>query len=70
MPKKLQHQTRVLTYGELHLHVMEAIDAIRARWPEDTDARLLHRLVVTAQRIMDNRRNGVAVVMRRTDIID
>jgi hypothetical protein len=71
MSKKLKHREHVLTYGEIHLHIMEAIDAIRTRWPNDTEDELIRRMVVTARRIMQNRRNGVAVVIRRgVDLID
>lgn len=69
--KKVSHAKEVLTYGEIHLHITEAIDALRNRWPGDTEDMLLHRMVVTARRIMENRRNGVAVVIRRgVDLID
>lgn len=69
--KSVSHAKEVLTYGEIHLHITEAIDALRNRWPGDTEDMLLHRMVVTARRIMENRRNGVAVVIRRgVDLID
>ncbi len=69
--RKTIHAERVLTYGEIHLHITEAIDALRNRWPGDTEDQLLHRMVITARRIMENRRNGVAVVIRRgADLIE
>lgn len=68
--KQVSHAKEVLTYGEIHLHITEAIDAIRSRWPADTDDQLLHRMVITARRILENRRNGVAVVIRRNDLVD
>ena len=71
MPKKSQHREHVLTYGEIHLHIMEAIDAIRTRWPNDSEDVLIQRMVVTARRIMQNRRDGVPVVIKRgMDLID
>jgi len=71
MNKKLQHQMKVLTYGEIHLHITQAIDAVRSRWPGDTEDELILRLVVTARRIMQNRRDGASVVIkRRIDLID
>lgn len=70
-PRKHAHAEKVLTYGEIHLHITEAIDALRARWPADTDDMMLHRMVITARRILENRRNGVAVVIRRgTDLVE
>lgn len=66
-PRKRAHAEKVLTYGEIHLHITEAIDALRARWPADTDDAMLHRMVITARRILENRRNGVAVVIRRNN---
>ena len=63
--KKVSHAKKVLTYGEIHLHITEAIDALRGRYPHDTDDGLIRRMVVTARRILDNRREGVAVVIRR-----
>ena len=69
--RKHAHAEKVLTYGEIHLHITEAIDALRARWPADTDDMMLHRMVITARRILENRRNGVAVVIRRgTDLVE
>jgi hypothetical protein len=68
--RKSAHAESVLTYGEIHLHITEAIDAIRSRWPGDNDDALIRRMVITARRILDNRRLGVAVVMRRTDLKD
>lgn len=66
-----KHAEAVLSYGEIHLHITEAIDAIRARWPDYTEGQIVERLGYTARRIMENRRNGVAVVIRRrTDLID
>lgn len=70
-PKNVSHAKQVLTYGEIHLHITEAIDALRSRWPGDTEDMLLHRMVITARRIMENRRKGVAVIIKRnTDLID
>lgn len=69
--RKTAHGEKVLTYGEIHLHITEAIDALRNRWPNDTEDGLIRRMVVTARRIMENRRNGVAVVIKRgVDLID
>ena len=69
--KNRKHAQNVLTYGEIHLHIMEAIDAIRTRWPKDSEDVLIQRMVVTARRIMQNRRDGVPVVIKRgMDLID
>lgn len=68
--RKREHAEKVLTYGEIHLHITEAIDALRSRWPADTEDQMLHRMVITARRILENRRNGVAVVIRRNDLKD
>lgn len=69
--KRVSHAKEVLTYGEIHLHITEAIDALRSRWPKDTEDELIQRMVVTACRIMENRRKGVPVVIRRgVDLID
>lgn len=71
MSKKVSHAKEVLTYGEIHLHITEAIDALRGRYPHDTEDGLIRRMVVTARRIMENRRKGVAVIIKRnTDLID
>lgn len=65
-----KHAEKVIAYGEIHLHITEAVDAIRARWPDYTEDQIVERLGYTARRIMENRRNGVAVVMSRTDLKD
>lgn len=66
-----KHAEKVIAYGEIHLHITEAIDAIRARWPDYSEEKIVERLAHTARRIMENRRNGVAVVIRRgVDLID
>lgn len=66
-----KHAETVLAYGEIHLHITEAIDAIRARWPDYNEDQIVERLGYTARRIMENRRKGVAVVIRRrTDLVD
>lgn len=70
-PKNVSHAKQVLTYGKIHLHITEAIDALRSRWPCDTEDMLLHRMVITARRIMENRRKGVPVIIKRgTDLIE
>lgn len=70
MPKK-QHVKHVLTYGEIHLHIMEAVDAIRSRWPGSTEDEVIERLTTTARRIYANRREGTPVVIKRgLDLID
>ena len=69
--KRVSHAKEVLTYGEIHLHITEAFDALRGRFPHDTEDGLIRRMVVTARRIMDNRRKGVAVVIRRgVDLVE
>jgi hypothetical protein len=68
--RKQAHAEKVLTYGEIHLHISVAIDSLRARWPADTEDMLLHRMVITARRILENRRNGVPVIMRRNDLTE
>lgn len=69
--KNVSHAKEVLTYGEIHLHITEAIDALRSRYPYDTEDGLIRRMVVTARRIMDNRRKGVAVVIKRgVDLVE
>lgn len=69
--KQISHAKEVLTYGEIHLHITEAIDALRNRWPADTEDMLLHRMVITARRILENRRKGVAVIIRRgVDLVE
>lgn len=68
---KLSHAKKPQTYGEIHLHITEAIDALRTRYPYDTEDGLLHRMVITARRIMENRRKGVPVIIKRgMDLID
>lgn len=64
------HQQKVLTYGEIHLHIVEAVDALRARWPNDSDEQMLQRMLAAAKRIMEQRRAGAPMIFRRTDLVD
>ena len=68
---KLSHAKRPVTYGEIHLHITEAIDALQSRYPYDTEDGLMHRMVITARRILQNRRDGTPVIIKRgMDLVD
>lgn len=68
--RKQEHGERVLTYGEIHLHITVAIDTIRARWPGDDDEKLIARMTETARRILKMRREGKPVIITRNKMVD
>lgn len=73
MPKskgKDVHADEVLSYGEIHLHITLAVDAVRARWPNDSDDKLIERLSITARRVLEMRRAGKTMVMTRNKMVD